>query len=348
MKKKILTALVIACTALLCACGKKEGAQLVTTGYEKIEEPDYNGAMECFNAAIESGCDLTMAYRGLGICHMNRGEYEKAIEVFQEALSESGASPSKVDYDINYYIGVCYHKLGKYEEAKERYDAIIALKPREVDAYMQRGFEYLYLKDVDSACTDFEKALSLKKKDYSLYIDIYNMLAETGYQPYGVDYLNEALNKNDRNMSDYDKGYINYCLGNYSTAKNYLEQARTGGNKSEEVLLLLGKCYEELDDTAFAINIYNKYLETNQDPGVYNQLAVSLIDEGRYEEALDAIVNGLELDDNECRQQLLFNRIVAYEYLGDFEKAGDLCAQYLVDYPSDETMAREYNFLKTR
>ena len=32
----------------------------------------------------------------------------------------------------------------------------------------------------------------------------------------------------------------------------------------------------------------------------------------------------------------------------DFDKARELCAQYLVDYPSDEDMAREYDFLKTR
>ncbi|MCR5848795.1 MAG: tetratricopeptide repeat protein [Lachnospiraceae bacterium] len=332
----------------LTACTSKEDAEAVQKGYEFLEEPDYTSAEQSFRQAIDSKSDLAMAYRGLGICLMNKGEYEEAIDAFKEALANSGATPSKMDYDVNYYMGVCFHKLGQYKEAKERYDAIIALKSREVDAYMQRGAEYLYLKDVDSACTDFDKALSLKKKDFTLYIDIYNLLAETGYQSYGADYLNEALQKYNRNMSDYDKGYINYCLGNYPTAKDYLEQARTGGNKSEEVLLLLGKCYEELDDTAFAITIYSKYLETEPDAGVYNQLAVALIDQGRYEEALDAVVNGLELDANECRQELLYNRIVAYEHLAQFDKARDLCAQYLVDYPSDEDMAREYNFLKTR
>jgi len=347
MKRLRILILALASAVLFIGCDKK-GTKYVDKGYELLEVPDYVGADEQFRLAIKENSDLTMAYRGIGIGCMNRGEYEDAVEAFKSALSESGSTPSKVDFDINYYLGVCYHKLGRYEEAKERYDAIIALKPREVDAYIQRGAEYLYMKDVDSACTDFEKALSLKKKDYSLYIDIYNLLAETGYQPYGADYLNEALKEYDRYLSDYDKGYINYCLGNYSTAKNYLELARTGGNKSEEVLLLLGKCYDELDDTAFAINIYAKYVETSPSAGVYNQLASALISEGRYEEALEAIVSGLELDTNECRQELLYNRIVAYEYLGEYEKAKELCKQYLVDYPSDEDMAREYEFLKTR
>ena len=348
-KKKIKYIAAVAALSgiFLTACGE-EDTSYVENGMNAISALDYDTALDAFSQAEEAEEDERLILRGRGMALMAKLEYEEAVDCFTRALQLSNGVPQDIDYDINYYLGVCFHKLGKYEDAKERYDAIIALRPREVDAYMQRATEYLYLRDVDSACTDFEKALSLKKKDYTLYIDMYNILAETGFQPYGVDYLNDALNKYDRNMSDYDKGYINYCLGNYSTAKNYLEQARTGGNKSEEVLLLLGKCYEELDDTAFAINIYKKYLETEPDAGVYNQLAVALIDQGRYEEALEAVVNGLEIDTNEAHQQLLYNRIVAYEHLGEFEKARDLCAQYLVDYPSDENMAREYDFLKTR
>ena len=163
IKKFLCSFLVALSLCALCACGKKDETDYVTIGYEKLEEPDYASAEQNFNEAVEQGRDLTLAYRGLGICYMNKGEYDKAIEQFKKALSEDGATPDDIDFDINYYIGVCYHKLGKYEDAKERYDAIIALRPREVDAYMQRAAEYLYLQDVDSACTDFEKALSLKK-----------------------------------------------------------------------------------------------------------------------------------------------------------------------------------------
>lgn len=347
-KKYLLAAGFIVMSLLMAGCEKKDTTDYLSQGNEQLNNLEYASALGSFKQAIDAKQSLTEAYRGLGICYMNQNEYELAIDAFRNALAESGSTPQDIDYDINYYIAVCYHKLGMNEEAKARYDAILALKPKEIDAYIQRGTEYLYLKDLDAACADFDKALSLKKKDYSLYIDIYNILTEAGYQQKGTEYLNTALNENDRKMSDYDKGYIYYCLGNYSSAKKCLEDARTDDKNGNEALLLLGQCYEKLNDTEFSINIYSKYLETTPDAGVYNQLAVALMSQERYDEALTAIVNGLEIDSNECRQQLLYNRIVVYEYLGDYSKAYELATQYLVDYPSDESMAREIMFLKTR
>lgn len=348
MKKYIVILLGMLMAFGLVACKGKEESEYLTTGYEQLEKLEYVAAESSFRQAADAKENQTECYRGLGISLMGQNRYEEAVDCFTTALKESGSKPSEIDYDINYYLGVCYHKLGEYEKAKERYDAILVLKPKETDAYMQRATENLYLKDIEAAQADFEKAISLEKKNYKLYIDIYNLMAETGYQSIGTQYLEKALEKDDKNMSDFDKGYINYCLGNYPTAKNYLESARSDGNKSGELLLLLGRCYEELNETAYAIEQYRKYAENTPDASVYNQLAAALISEERYDEAIDACVAGLEVDSNECRQQLLYNRIVAYEYLGDFDKAKELAAQYVVDYPSDETMAREYKFLETR
>lgn len=347
MKYRIVAVLSVALLAL-AGCGGKDTNVNTDAGYEQLKNLDTASAEESFRKAVEDGENLTLAYRGLGICLMNRNDYEGAEEAFIKALHASGSTPSDVDYDINYYLGVCYHKLSKYEEAKERYDAILVLKPKEVDAYIQRATEYLYMQDIDSACADFDRALSLDKKNYSLYVDIYSLLKEAGYETYGVEYLSRALSENDKYMSSFDKGYINYCLGNYPTAKKYLEDARSDGEKSPELLLLLGHCYEELNEAQYAINIYYSSVEKDPNAGIYNQLAVALMNEGKYEEALEAVVNGLEFDTSECRQELLFNRIVIYEYLGEYSKACELATQYMVEYPSDENMRREYQFLSTR
>ncbi len=348
MKHWLFAATTVLIAFMAIGCSKKDDSIYTSAGYEQLNNMEISSAEESFRSAIDAKEELTLSYRGLGICLMNKNDYEGAIEAFTNALHESGSTPSDIDFDINYYLGVCYHKLSKYQEAKERYDAILVLRPKETDAYIQRATEYLYMQDADSACADFDTALSLDKKNYSLYIDVYALLKEAGYEQYGVDYLNAALSEYDKYMSNYDKGYINYCLGNYPTAKKYLEDARSDGDKSPELLLLLGHCYEELNETSYAINIYMNHVEKNPDAGVYNQLAVALMKEERYDEALEAVVNGLEFDKSECRQELLFNRVVIYEYLGDYSKASELAAQYLVDYPSDENMTREYLFLSTR
>ena len=61
-----------------------------------------------------------------------------------------------------------------------------------------------------------------------------------------------------------------------------------------------------------------------------------------YERAVKAAQGTAEL------QTALYNRIVAYEYAGDFEKAQKLLARYLKQYTGDKEAKREYRFLKTR
>ena len=54
------------------------------------------------------------------------------------------------------------------------------------------------------------------------------------------------------------------------------------------------------------------------------------------------------MEGNAYRQELSYNRIVAYENLGDFESAKKYMKEYLKAYPDDERAQREYEFLQTR
>ncbi len=67
-----------------------------------------------------------------------------------------------------------------------------------------------------------------------------------------------------------------------------------------------------------------------------------------YRKALEAFDAGMQIEDNEIRQKLAFNEIVAYEYLGEYQKAAVLLEDYLKNYPDDETAKREQQFLSTR
>ena len=61
-----------------------------------------------------------------------------------------------------------------------------------------------------------------------------------------------------------------------------------------------------------------------------------------YERAVSAAKESGDL------QVTLYNRIVAYEYAGNFEKARELLTEYLQQYSGDEDAKRELRFLKTR
>ncbi len=68
-----------------------------------------------------------------------------------------------------------------------------------------------------------------------------------------------------------------------------------------------------------------------------------------YEATQNAYESGLAIEEgNDFVQQLRFNQIVAYEYLGEFERAAALMNSYLTSYPDDAQAVREYEFLRTR
>ena len=69
---------------------------------------------------------------------------------------------------------------------------------------------------------------------------------------------------------------------------------------------------------------------------------------GDYEAALAAFQAGMNVEGNTVTQSLKFNEIVAYEYLGQYDKAKLAMEQYLALYPDDEKAQREAVFLKTR
>ena len=81
---------------------------------------------------------------------------------------------------------------------------------------------------------------------------------------------------------------------------------------------------------------------------MYNQLGLCEMAKGEYQKALEAFQAGMQLENSGMIQSLAFNEIVAYEHLGEFEKAYVLMGSYLNSYPDDEQARREYDFLSTR
>ena len=60
-----------------------------------------------------------------------------------------------------YNRGDIYRTLGKYPEAIYDYHELIRLKPEMASAYIQRGYSYSKLNDMENTCKDFKKACEL-------------------------------------------------------------------------------------------------------------------------------------------------------------------------------------------
>ena len=344
-KKFICTAVLFLLAALLAGCGKTD--EKTQNAMALIKSFDYQGALAELDAAEEEGENIRLINRARGLAHMGLTQYAEAIECFQAALSASNGLVENVDFDLNYYLAAAYTKDGQYSQAEETYNAILALRGNEVDAYFLRGNVRMNSADFQGAKEDFDRALKMAPDDYDMLIEIYQVLEHFGYTDVGQDYLRAALDAGGKKMDNYVIGRIYYYLGEYERAYLALEQAKDKG--SEESYLYLGRAYEATGDYNYAANVYNSYLSSNNGSAeMYNQLGLCEMARGDYQKALEAFQAGMQLEDTPILQTLSFNEITAYEHLGEYERAAALLNNYLNNYPDDAQARREYDFLSTR
>jgi len=346
-KIKVLAAVVLGVMLFLSGCGSSEKNKNIDEGMKAIEELRYEDALACFDQALVSGEDVRLIYRGQGLACLGLTRYEDAASFLEKCLSVSSCVPDAMDYDVNYYLATAYYKSGRLQEAKEVYDAILALKEKERDAYFMRGATLLQMDNYELAKADFDKAVELDPSNYDQLVEIFKILDAAGYREPGAAYLEAALAKAPKDMGNYDKGRIYFYLEDFESARNYLEQARDAGDA--QAAYYLGKTWENLGEYNYAASVYLSYLKEQGDSAlIYNQLALCYLQLENYEEALSALQSGLSLEDQSLRQTMAFNQIVVYEHQGNFEQAAALMADYVKDYPDDAAAVREYEFLKTR
>lgn len=346
MKRKIIGLIVSASCILLVGCQNVQESSY-RSGMSAVEANDFATAQTLFEKALADGESAKSVYRGKGIAYLGAGEYKDAIKAFEEALAQSNGIVEEADIDISYYLAVAFYKDGQINEAVNTLNSIIAIKPERAQAYYLRGKIELIQGSLDAALHDYDKAVSLEQYDYDNYIRICEDLREAGYESESNAYIDKAMSLG-KGLTDYRKGILEYYIGDYSSARTDLENARKS-DKGDNILLYLGKTYEALGDTDYAKSLYMDALAANNSSGkLYNQLAMCQINEGDYEAAIDTIENGLSSGNGESMQGLMFNRVVAYEKIYDFSSAKQYIQEYLNAYPDDEVALREEVFLRTR
>lgn len=104
--------------------------------------------------AIQDG--FTSAYYSKARNLLILGDHLQAVECYKETIEHDG--PQAITFS---YMGECYEKMGRYEQALIHYDQALALDPNWVDAWIGRGV----VKDLqgrsEEAIKDLEVAVKL-------------------------------------------------------------------------------------------------------------------------------------------------------------------------------------------
>ena len=163
------------------------------------------------------------AYRQIGINCMQEGDYEGAIDAFQNALDQSLAVVGEEEIDTCYYKAAAQYAAGKKEDAIETYQALINYDKKNAQAYFLLGELYRKENDMDKAKENFNLAAQYAGSDYEMYIALYQECYAAGMQTEGQEYLKKGIEAGGKSAEDYaQRGRIYLLLGDYDNAETEL------------------------------------------------------------------------------------------------------------------------------
>lgn len=339
--------LVLICSALLLSgCGDSKKNEYYQNAMKSMEQGQYEVAVSLLQQSIDADARLPESYRAQGISYLELEDYAAAIAAFSRSLNTMDSANEEFKKDTMYYLASTRADYGQTEEAIGVYTDILKMG-NDVQSLFLRGKLYLLEGEKEKAQADFSKALE-KSKDYNLYINIFIVYEQQNMAAEGNAYLEQALTIKPEKASDYyEHGRVYYYMKDYEGAKTELVKAVK--EDDQDAVLLLGKVYIAMEDVSSARAMYQEYLNNKKDSAkAYNGLALCDIYEKSYDSALANIQKGLEYEDKDEKQSLLFNEIVVYEYKLDFETAKQRMVVYLEMYPDDEAANRENEFLQSR
>jgi protein O-mannosyl-transferase len=109
-----------------------------------------------FRRAIAVTENNPVAYNNLGLCLLEKGKTDEAIECYQKALQLNPNHP-----DAHYNYGNTLVRLGRVNEGIEHYRRAVRFKPYDAQAYNNLGYALALTGHLDEALTNYHTALRI-------------------------------------------------------------------------------------------------------------------------------------------------------------------------------------------
>lgn len=308
------------------SCNKPSSAikQQYDAGIEAIKTNHGKGAIDNLLAAeIEpSGKkDLKKSdsiwnkkvFYALGIAYDMEGDYKTAISYFNQALE----IPYQTDWntDINQYLADALYKDGDYEKALTVFSVLTKQSPEDFSLLFRKVFTLEELGQLEEKEKVLEQALTIKGSG---------------------------------DTHAFNLAKVNFYLGNTSEATDGMKKAAKAG--ISEALFYLGQLAEEEENYEAAISYYQAYKETQatvDDILMYHMVAAYAGQE-QYKKAITLSKEAIKKSDGTLKKELSYQLVILYEKTAQYKKAWKACKAYLEIAPNDDTMKKEYEFLKSR
>jgi TonB family protein len=191
--------------------------------------------------------------------YLKAGEYNKAIEAFNEAiriyrkvsLDNSSINKRFTKKSSSGYTGrgIAYMSLGKYEDALSDFTRAIDIDPKEGLNYKLRGQVNHIMRNLENALEDYSNALEKYPEFKDVYFKRGEVLRELGRYNEAIDDYTREISINESNVQAYNNRAFSYNklkdLNNMCI--DLIKACKMGDCRGLELSKKAGKCPDNME-----------------------------------------------------------------------------------------------------
>jgi tetratricopeptide (TPR) repeat protein len=276
------------------------------------------------------------AYR-IGMIAYQRNQIDLMLQYMQEAARFSPGEP-----DLTYYIGEAHRLRGEYEEALDAYQQAIKENPAFAPPYLARALLRLDLNPRADVRQDLQRTIELDPNYVDAYLTraAYWLAHEDPELALEDLHLAERISPGLPMIYVLSaQAYLE--IGEYAAALQYAQQGYEADRTLLPAYITLAQSYlvnADMEQALYYAEIYTRYESEDSSGWAIIGEGYYLRGDGYYENALDALDRAIELDEE--NPEALRYRGLTYLALGDTRRAvNDLyAATSLVHYQFDYTL----------
>ena len=291
--KKFIQYIIVTAVVLVSSAGVQ--AQSIKEAQKFMRNEMYEDADKILNQLITDKPKDHEPYYLLGLNYATRGEYDQAMKIFQNGLTN--APKCKINQ-----VGVGYIKLmkGNAEEAKKDFDAAIAQSKNKLKAELNREVGRAYINkgndDLENskgwgtyAVNYIQNSDQLKPGQFEttlLYGDALMLSKKSDASKATEQYiLAGQINPADP-MPLIKQADVFRRAGNPEIAKSYAEDAIAKDENFAPAYRVMGSILSDLKQNAEALKYFEEYLKRNNNLSARRAYVSSLYLNGKYDEAI--------------------------------------------------------------
>lgn len=225
-----------------------------------------------------------------------KGNLDYALQLLDKALKRD-----KKNAGLLVLQGNAYRRLHKGSEAYQAYQDAIGLDKNSPNAYFQLGRIFLTQKNAEMYVDYFNKSIAADKAFAPAYYALYNHYLYTDPSK-AKEYFDQYKSYSDKTpQHDYDQTDLLYLTKQYQPAIDQATQLiqRDGDKAPARLYKLVAYSYEEMKDSATAINFMQQYFGHEADSNVilkdYENMGALFIANGKADSAMSYLEKGLDL-----------------------------------------------------